>query len=74
MKTQQLTITFPKKDTKYKLELMKMKEEDAINVSIDLIEEHQAKLESLTKKSYMSSTDYQRAIINLIDKAYESKK
>jgi len=33
MKTQQLTITFPKKDTKYKLELMKMKEEDVINVS-----------------------------------------
>ena len=43
-------------------------------ISIDLIEEHQAKLEALTKKSYMSSTDYQRAIINLIDKAYESKK
>jgi len=43
-------------------------------ISIELIEEHQAKLESLTKKSYMSSTDYQRAIINLIDKAYESKK
>jgi|TARA_Y100000592_G_C5457520_1_gene312158 hypothetical protein len=43
-------------------------------ISIDLIEEHQAKLESLTKKSYMSSNDYQRAIINLIDRAYETRK
>jgi|TARA_B100000073_G_C23554043_1_gene501305 hypothetical protein len=43
-------------------------------ITIDLIEEHQAKLESLTKRSYMSSSDYQRAIINLIDKAYETRK
>jgi hypothetical protein len=33
MKTQQLTITFPKKDEKYKSELLKMKQEDSINIS-----------------------------------------
>jgi len=33
MKTQQLTITFPKKDEKYKNELLKMKKEDSINIS-----------------------------------------
>ena len=43
-------------------------------ISIELNEVDQAKLESLTRKSYMSSADYQRVIINFIDKAYESKK
>jgi len=33
MRTQQLTITFPKKDIKVKEELMRLKEEDCLNVS-----------------------------------------
>jgi len=33
MRTQQLTITFPKKDIKVKEELMRLKEEDSLNVS-----------------------------------------
>jgi|TARA_B100000073_G_C23554043_1_gene501306 hypothetical protein len=33
MKTQQLTITFPRKDVKYKEELLKLKEEDSLNIS-----------------------------------------
>jgi hypothetical protein len=33
MKTQQLTITFPKKDLKYKTELLKMKQEESLNIS-----------------------------------------
>jgi len=43
-------------------------------ITIDLIDEHQVKLELLTKKSHMSNIDYQRAIVNLIDKAYEKRK
>jgi len=33
MKTEQLTITFPKKDKKYKQELLRLKQEDFLNVS-----------------------------------------
>ena len=33
MRTQQLTITFPKKDIKFKEELMRLKKEDYLNVS-----------------------------------------
>jgi len=33
MKTEQLTITFPKKDKKYKQELLRLKQEDYLNVS-----------------------------------------
>jgi|TARA_B100001964_G_C14052645_1_gene517736 hypothetical protein len=33
MRTEQLSITIPKKDKKYKDELMRLKEEDALNVS-----------------------------------------
>lgn len=33
MRTQQLTITFPKKDIKFKEELMRLKKEDSLNVS-----------------------------------------
>tara|TARA_Y100000004_G_C8685117_1_gene315005 strand:+ start:201 stop:380 length:180 start_codon:yes stop_codon:yes gene_type:complete len=33
MRTEQITITFPKKKTKLKTELMRLKEEDNLNVS-----------------------------------------
>jgi hypothetical protein len=33
MRTQQLSITFPKKKTQYKEELMRMKNEENLNVS-----------------------------------------
>jgi hypothetical protein len=33
MRTQQISITFPKKDIKFKEELMRMKEEESTNVS-----------------------------------------
>ena len=33
MKTEQITITFPKKDLKYKKILQQMKEEESLNVS-----------------------------------------
>lgn len=33
MRSQQLTITFPKKDIKYKEQLLKLKEEDSLNIS-----------------------------------------
>lgn len=43
-------------------------------ISFDLAEEHQVKLESLTGKRFVNSADYQKAIISLIDKAYEKKR
>lgn len=33
MRTEQLSITFPRKDIKFKQELMRLKEEDCLNVS-----------------------------------------
>jgi hypothetical protein len=33
MRTQQLTITFPRKDIKFKEELMRLKKEDCLNIS-----------------------------------------
>jgi hypothetical protein len=33
MRTEQLTITFPKQDAKYKKELLKMREIDNVNLS-----------------------------------------
>jgi len=33
-RTPQLTLTFPKKDKKYKEELFRMKEEEDLNVSV----------------------------------------
>jgi len=37
MRTQQLSITFPKKKTQYKQELMRMKNEENLNVSSYLV-------------------------------------
>jgi hypothetical protein len=36
-RTPQLTLTFPKKDKKYKEELIRMKEEEDLNVSAYII-------------------------------------
>lgn len=37
MKNQQITITFPKRDARYREELLRMKEADSINISAFIV-------------------------------------
>lgn len=49
MKNQQITITFPRKDIRYKDELLRMKENDNINVSAFIVSIIKNELGSLEK-------------------------
>jgi hypothetical protein len=47
MKNQQITITFPKRDMRYKEELQRMKKDDSINVSAFIVSAIKGELGSL---------------------------
>jgi hypothetical protein len=47
MKNQQITITFPKKDIRYKEELQRTKKEESINVSAFIVSVIKSELGSL---------------------------
>ena len=47
MKNQQITITFPKNDIRYKEELQRMKKEESINVSAFIVSAIKGELGSL---------------------------
>jgi hypothetical protein len=47
MKNQQITITFPKQDIRYKEELHRMKKEESINVSAFIVSAIKGELGSL---------------------------
>ena len=47
MKNQQITITFPKRDMRYKEELQRMKKDDSINVSALIVSAIKGELGSL---------------------------
>jgi hypothetical protein len=47
MKNQQITITFPKRDMRYKEELQRMKKDDSINVSAFIVSAIKSELGSL---------------------------
>ena len=54
MKNQQITITFPKKDIRYKEELQRMKKDDSINVSAFIVSAIKSELGSLLIKKQNS--------------------
>jgi hypothetical protein len=47
MKNQQITITFPKKDIRYKEELQRMKKDESINVSAFIVSAIKSELGAL---------------------------
>jgi len=47
MKNQQITITFPKKDIRYKEELQRMKKEESVNISAFIVSAIKGELGSL---------------------------
>lgn len=47
MKNQQITITFPKKDIRYKEELQRMKKEENVNISAFIVSAIKGELGSL---------------------------
>lgn len=69
MKNQQITITFPKKDIRYKEELQRMKKEESINVSAFIVSAIKGELGSLwIKKTKQQVREIRNKIVNPIER------
>ena len=69
MKNQQITITFPKKDIRYKEELQRMKKEESINVSAFIVSAIKGELGSLwIKKTKQQVREIRNKIMDPIER------
>ena len=68
MKNQQITITFPKKDIRYKEELQRMKKEESINVSAFIVSAIKGELGHYEKKTKQQVREIRNKIVNPIER------